>query len=337
VTNIKKDTRSEYGISLAVGVITAIAGFLLAYNIGILIAISSATLWAFFGFFAAEFLKYASKQKSEREDFLNQMDVKIDTRVGTILEYSALHSKKLEETLVKLRNTSEKRKWIIAKFISRKLSDDFSSLKIEIDGDSYSDFSRNLYSECERSIHVTSPFAPEDWFLALNLDKNGTLQEIRDGVDVSRDRILSLAPHLKAFMDSPAEIKKRLVILSDADWKVLNNKENKDNLNCLKKFLDVEGGGDIETRFIANTNLLKGRLLAKGIDFEKFDYAIFDGELLLKWEKPPKTELQKEMPLYLDIGIPADCKGLMKIFEFDKRDIYKTGDKIVDDIEKGNS
>lgn len=217
----------------------------------------------------------------------------VEDRLTNVLEHAAFFTEddKLEKTALSLLwQKTGGPAWIAAKFISKQLSDSFSVLKFDINGDDYSDFSGKLYPECTSSIFLTSPFTPAEWFRQLYPDHaDDVINEINKGGDLS----YSLPSHVESLISAKkAGFKKRLVILPSGNWLSLNAQEK-----LLEKFLEMNEG--IETRFVEKEKLTAKYPFVSEIDFDfsKYDYAIFDNEILLKWERPGKAN--EKRPLFL--------------------------------------
>jgi len=245
---------------------------------------------------------------------------KISNRLKEMAEHAAFFTERnrVEDNIFNLlRRTRGRKIWIIAKFISRQLSNSFSTLRIDIEGDDYSRFSEKLYPECEHSIYLTCPFTPREWFEQLL--SNEDVDKIERGEQLPEDKI---PPHVRALISAPAPDKKRLVILGEDKWKELYDSRN---INFLREFLRINRG--IEIRFV------KKEILSEKIRYdydENEDIAIFDRELLLKWERPSSRD--ERTPLYLE----ESCdRNLLKIFEFERyASYYKTGKDLLTDVER---
>lgn len=293
------------------------------------ITITLSLMWSFFGWFLAEYFKILKRRKKEtqelkkeREQFLSQIDKKMDDRITRMIEHSALYTEnqRLEKALDLLRKTRGKKMWIVAKFISKQLASSFSALQIEIDGDDYSAFAESLYPECEDSICLTCPFTPIEWFEQLGLSSERLRQMFNKGGHIHES---DLPPHVKALLSSPAKVK-RLVILSSDKWR---RELNKEKSQYLEEFLEVNKS--IETKFVTREELRS----RTGCDYdENLDFAVFDRQLMLIWERPLLAAEKK--PLTLCPEIPDEYKRLHEFFRFERYPFFKSGEKVLEEIKQ---
>lgn len=287
---------------------------------------SFAIMWGFFGFVLTE-------HKIERKKFLSivdsiqkrvdNIDKKLEEKLGNLIEHAAFYTenKKLEGAITSLRTTQGKKMWIIAKFISKQLSSSLSSGTIAMNANDYSEFAENLYPECEDFIFLTCPFTPKEWLYELYPPER--VEKIKEGNSIKPNEI---PRHVKALSASPASVK-RLVILNCHQFKELYDAEQ---IIFLEEFLHVNKG--VETMFVDKETLLD----EIGFDYdEKRDYAIFDKQLLLIWERgEKKSKAGEERTLFLEPELSTnDSKSLLNFFDFERRlNIYKGGKTIIEEI-----
>lgn len=299
-------------------------------------------LWGFFSWIATEqYKRYARRQQTE-EQFVRVLETKLDTmlkpiqeRLGNLIEHSAFYTtdQKLEDAINSLRSTQGKRVWIVAKFISKQLSDTFSELKVQISGDDYSSFAATLYPECETSIYLTSPFTPRQWFDQLL--KGSHIQRIREGRQLEATEI---PEHVRGLLASPAPTKRRLVVLCDEAWKELTCAHPTDQPHtqaCVEKrrfleeFLRLShdtGHSVIDTRFATESDVKRKVPGYEG----SADYAIFDEQLSLKWTRPSAAEDAAATPLCLHARINDTERRLCRLFKFDWGEkILQSGEEIL--------
>jgi hypothetical protein len=257
----------------------------------------------------------------------------IEDRLPKMRELTAFFtdSNKLESHLDYLHTAHGGLAWIVAKFISEKISNSFvKKWTIEINGSRYSRFAAKLYQECDDSIYLTSPFTPRQWFEYLTETQ---VKQIKDGQHLSEEEI---PEHVHALLHSPAPRKKRLVILDDSAWSEVECDTGcGGGLTCLaklrllKEFLRVNGEnldtGEslIETRFAKVSNL-QGEITEY---VPTTDYAIFDKELALRWEDIPgsahgdadgastSAEARKHRNLILSPELSEAEHELVRLFE----------------------
>jgi hypothetical protein len=252
----------------------------------------------------------------------------VEGRFAGLLEHTAFFTEnnKMESALGLLRSTQGRRTWIVAKFISKKLSKSFD-LRIDVDGPEYSAFAEKLYPECEDAIFITMPTTPGEWF-----------KQLLTPADVSSVAAGSLVPkpppHVRELLSATAPVKRRLVVLDDSQWVELHcvhsgfghDARCAEKRNFLKAFLDINKG--IDTRFVKRETL-KAIL---GLDYNsRVDYAIFDRQLVLKWERPSDNSMK--MALHLLPHLPTDEAAVLDLFDFDRHvNYYKKGNTLLKDL-----
>ncbi len=214
--------------------------------------------------------------------FPRLLDRKFDKRLSMFMEYFALgtENRRFEEAIDLVRSTNGRIQWIIAKFVSKKLSKEFdTSAYIEIKDVNiveYSQFISQIVSESEYSMKWTCPYSPAEWFKKLEPD------EYNDWKKQKRELEIDVYPqHLKAFVQSCVP-KQRLVNLTSEQYKALLNEENRWDFEQFVKFADASHR--LEMRFV-NTNSLTETLMCKNSD-----YAVFDDGVVIEWDKNPTNE-----------------------------------------------
>lgn len=287
------------------------------------LTICFALVFGFFGAVSVEYFKVLLRRKRERAAFLNEVDKTIENRLSKMVEHTAFFTEngKLEGIIQLLKNMPGKKKWIIAKFISRQLSDSFlANFQIDIDTHNYSAFAESLYQECEEAIFLTSPFTPEEWFMQLIPDEK--VKRIQRGIRGASSEYETPA-HVRALSASPAVVKRRLVILSNDKWIQM---EDATKVNLLKEFLKVNK--EVDTRFIMQEDL-QNKL---DVDYTgTFDFAIFDRRLFLQWERPANGKDKKPLCMYTDV--PDSHRRLVDLFDYKRHGaFYKTGAELLSDI-----
>ena len=260
----------------------------------------------------------------------------IEERLRKMIEHTALFTdtNRLEDHLALLRKYEGGLAWIVAKFISRKLSEGFAQKwTFEIEADQYSDFAAELYKECRQSIYLTSPLTPREWFEQLFWTKADRIRRIKLGEMLEESEIPA---HAKALVAAQAPDKKRLVILSDERWKEVTcccEGVEKRSMTCkekyylLKEFLRVNGQpapdqkepglsplGEypVDTRFVKQSDIQRR---FANYDLEK-DYAIFNRMIRLKWSprREGANDVAKKGPLELSGDIAEAEEWLIDHF-----------------------
>lgn len=299
----------------------------------IAISLSSAVMWAFLSLVFTDYIKSVRRHKEEREEFLSivdsihkrvdNIDKKLEEKLGNLIEHAAFYTenKMLEGAITSLRTTQGKKMWIIAKFISKQLSSSLSCGTIAMNSNDYSAFAENLYPECEDFIFLTCPFTPKEWFYELYPPER--VEKIKEGSSIKSNEI---PRHVNALSASPAKVK-RLVILNCHQFKELYDTEQ---ITFLEEFLQVNKG--VDTMFVDKEKLID----EISFDYdERRDYAIFDKELLLIWERGEKElKAGEERTLFLEPKLYTnDSKNLLDIFDFERRlNIYKEGRTIIEEV-----
>ena len=297
-------TTIEHIVSVVVGSVAAYLGHTSGDNEWCL-----AILWFYIGLISTEFILHLRGRKREGEDLVKQMGKHIDSRMKDIMRHACIceENNNFEKVLQSLHTTSDRKMWIVAKFISKKLNCDFASLEIEIDAKSYSDFVSNLYPECRDSIYLTCPFTPKEWFKQLYTSKEKRYNIEKIGVG-------DLPPHTRELLNSPVKNKKIHVILNPTDWEDMCKDEN---LPYLKKFLEVNKG--LQLRFTLESELKEK--LGIELRIKELDYMIFDEELMLIWEKPKKPNQPTTLGLHTDI---SPTHQILDIFDYDRYGFFGT-------------
>ncbi|MCJ7508011.1 MAG: hypothetical protein MUO85_04680, partial [candidate division Zixibacteria bacterium] len=142
------------------------------------------------GLFASAYYFERLNWKRKVDEIMQELGG-IQDRLLKMIEHTAFFTEnnKLERTALNLLwEKTGGPAWIAAKFISKQLSESFSALKFDIDGDEYSNFSGKLYQECMSSIFLTSPFTPVEWFRQLYPDHaDEVIEAINRGVPLAYD------------------------------------------------------------------------------------------------------------------------------------------------------
>ena len=285
--------------------------------------ISFSIIWIVLGLIITEFMGYVKYRRSEKDEFILELgklidaknsqmrdDLKItntncERKLKSVIGNAAFHSESeaLKQALQWLHNTEGKKAWILAKFISKQLTESFSELKISIDSAGYSKFAEDsLYPESEDSIYLTSPFTPEEWL--KNFFGTNEMIHIEQTGELADNSIIP--PHVRALNATHhAKDKKRLVILSDDAWETLFQARY---VNYLRAFQAINSQTD--TKF-AKFSILKTEGILKDDDKNK-DFAIFDKTVFLSWERT-SDNIEKK-PLSLQSTVPSQYKKLLDLF-----------------------
>ncbi len=322
----------ELAVSIIVGFIAAGVGGWLVSEISLKVAISSAILWGFFGFIAVEYYKDIRKRKKERTEFLKRVDENIDKRMENICQYTALYTKNgsFEGIIEPLSNEHfGKVKWVISKFISKKIGAEFGYPECineivlkDFNSQEYSEFTMGLYPESENCIFLTSPFTPEEWFKILlnKVDFN----QVKNGKQLPYEKF---PPHIKSLLQSSAE-RKRLVILKDRQWKI-SFKNTPENRRFLDEFCRINGK-KIELRFVKQSKLKKEIPQLNDYQFNTTDIAIYDRKVLLEWKK--KTAKIGDLHLKF-----PPTERLLNLFNFKDITFYETHETVIAEMNESRA
>jgi len=305
-------------IDIIVCIIAASVGGFLTLDAGWKVALSSAILWGFFGLVAVRYIKEVVIRDKERDKFLERVDTNIDKRMEKVSQYVALHTKNgsFEGITRPLGDPSfGKVKWVIAKFISRKISEDFGPpgainevIMKDINAQEYSKFTKDLYPESESSIFLTSIFTPKEWFRALLSDEEYNL--VREGGTLPRE---DFPFHMQALLDCPVE-RKRLLILVDEKWDECFS-DSSEAKKLLKEFKRINGT-EIELRFVKESILKKKIPQLRIFPFQTTDIAIYDRKVLVEWKR--KDGEIGDMHLTFQLS-----ERLLDLFDFKSISFYK--------------
>ena len=212
------------------------------------------------------------------------IDKKFEYRFTKIIEYFALGTKNqnFEKAINLVRETHGRIQWIVAKFVSEKLSREFdSSASIEIRDVhimEYSAFVTEIISECKRSMKWTCPYSPSEWFKKLKRDDYEKLKKDGKDLDISK----SIYPeHLVAFIQSRVA-KQYVVNIGNSKYIDLIDKKNRWDFEQFTKYLCENNGIDLK--------FMEIDLLPITIKRKNSDYMIFDDRVIIEWEKNQNDE-----------------------------------------------
>lgn len=270
---------------------------------------------------------WAYEQFVTKEDFFQHISKRIsiiEARLEKMNEHVAFYSDDLrvERNAIGLvRSKSAGVMWIVAKFISRQFSSSFAKLEISLNGNEYSQFAMALYPECTSSICLTSPFTPVEWFRQVFPHNADVVLS-----DMKKGRSVQAPPHAQALTQSIAPTKKRIVVLDSGNWISLIAQSD-----ILREFLKMNKG--VETRFVRRDDLIRHHPFAASerFDFSRYDYAVFDSEILLEWERPLLPTERRALALIdiKDVNTPDTYRGIASdVFAF-QSGLHLTGDEVM--------
>lgn len=322
----------EHAATLIITSVAALAGGLLTLDMPISVTISFTLLWAAFGFFGAEYLVAMKKQRKEREEFLEKVDGDIDKRMDKLCLYTTLFTENgsFEGITGPLANQHfGSVKWIIAKFVSEKISADFGYpdsvneivLK-DLNIHRYSKFATSIYVECESSIYVTSPFTPEEWFKALL--NPADFEKVKNGKPLLED---SYPVHVKILRQCSVE-KKRLILLEPKQWDQCFSK-SEENICFLNEFCHVND--KVDMRFVKISKIIEEYPQLKEYPLEKTDIAIYDRKVTTEWKKKGEQGEEETKIGDLHLKFPPSAI-LLDLFDFAENAFYETCESLTTQI-----
>jgi len=253
-----------------------------------------AAIWSLVSCVLTEVIGLFHKYHKEYKELVDREIPKINSKLNQAIEIMTIDAedKSFENKLRLLRNKEGGIKWIVAKFIAKQLALKFNELSFRINSHTYSNFSKQLYYEVDTSLFLTNSFNPYEWVKTLisDLDYEQIISTLvtqtKDTFDtwwksdiIKKNLEEKYTPeHTKAWKDIAKHNidRKRLIIL---------HKSELENFFVYEPFYlffkKVNGISDDNTRF-TTYDYLK----TEGINIEvnKYDYAIFDSEIVLEWE-----------------------------------------------------
>ncbi|GHT35868.1 hypothetical protein FACS189427_06210 [Planctomycetales bacterium] len=296
-------------------------------------------LWAVCSTLLAEVtlivVAHESRSKNIVEDQIQKIKEKLDKAIEIVTVGS--DSGGFEDALRKLKAQDTSARWIMSKFIAKQLANNFTHLRISIDGDGYTQFSAELYGEVKKSLFLTSSFDPYEWAKTL-WTKNGLFDEldslIKDGkaiTDTDNSKLLKkltdVAPHLTAWknLNLASEDKKRIIVLHRNEWNNFFVYEP-----YFLVFEEISGiiKDDTHTKFLIFESY-QDLLGNDGLDTDKRDYAVYDEKIILQWDNPLKEKDKTALEL-LPLG-NADEEPWRRINELKNK---WDGAKSVKDLKK---
>jgi hypothetical protein len=220
-------------------------------------------------------IKSLTENTRNNENILVKITL-IEEKVNKSIGIFAVNSDdNIFEKQLEILKTKEKGlKWIVARFIAKQLAFHFDKLSFEINSQDYSRFSKKLYAEVAESLYLTNSVTPYKWFNNL-FTSNFDINSIEDK---------DIPAHITTWRHLD-KTKKRLIILSENE---INDLYKYDIY--FDKYNEINKATDDNTRYIAYEELQRRVPEISTFAINKFDYAIFDNEIALKWELPTKND-----------------------------------------------
>ncbi|MDR2581162.1 MAG: hypothetical protein LBC85_09250 [Fibromonadaceae bacterium] len=218
-------------------------------------------------------------------------------------------------------NKTCRTKWIVSVFILKQLDSNFGELTFSIKGTDYSLFAQKLFEIYDDKKHyqmkkkdtindkilLTCSLNPYEWIKSLYMNSEeimpnlATKKKFNNWPDKNN---LDLVPnYIKALKEVPKEKRKRLIVIDEPKYFFLT-----ETYYLYFKHLNAIEDCDKNTCFVTYDTLNKTLTYIKDIEVERYDYAIFNGEIALKW-KMPDSDYSKETDLVLiDLHSSANSK-----------------------------
>ena len=220
--------------------------------------------------------------------FLRDMKVDIDDRFQDLAKHAALGvpQERFRDWLDCIADNKGSHRWIIAKYISRKLDMDFPTVKgtrlkfADSDGVRISTLFANLIREARKYIYLTFPYQPKQYFSTFyrsvcnNCDGTSCILGTRKMPNDVRKRWPPA--HIKAISNRKNIDVIRIVTVP---WDKNNGQEE-----CLKTLEKISKSAGIDTKHFDGTSRKEVKALVEDINNKLLDVNIFDG-LVVIWDR----------------------------------------------------
>lgn len=274
-------------------------------------------------------------QPKERKEFSKKTEEKLDHIIRHAAFFTENHT--LERHLEPLADPSfGKAKWLVAKFISKKLSSDFKvgSVIRAVNAIDYSSFARELIKECNRSVYLTVVFEPFQWFKNL-LEDSPHKDELSKILSGNQTKI-EYFPHLDELKKNKQPTKRRLIILETSEWEAMckGGKYGNEEVskvaaqNCLKEFIRLNNEAGVELRFVKlETFPYNYKSFLNNLNLKTTDYGIYEEKVLVRWQMTDSN--------LGDLWLETDAVGFqdfIKLFDFEQpefKNVYFTEENML--------
>lgn len=306
--------RSQFGIRVLVALIGAVLGLVLGkYSAPKGAETAWQVLTTITGFLFGLVLE-DSKEYFTEFKFLRQTLADITKKIDELSVFYAFRTD--EKTLENLLSTSEKietrARWVVPFFVSRMLSSQIrEASKVGFlvgRGSGFSQLLSRLLPFCSRSVSMTCPYTPRQWFEELLEDARR--RELAMGNKLS---FSDFPGHVKDFLNLSVPTKNRLVLLRDDDLTDLFATSNLDALQCFLRYAD--GEFNVSTRFACESVLCRGDCIHKAecnVFKDRRDIQLWDESVLVEYSSARQyceVSLQPSL-IYRDLFTTcfnADC------------------------------
>ncbi|MBN2131471.1 MAG: hypothetical protein JW741_18365 [Sedimentisphaerales bacterium] len=195
----------------------------------------------------------------------------------------------MEELLKSTESIRGRARWLVPLFLSRKFSRELSEkdkVQIALDDVQYSQLLEQLIPYCSRSIKMTCPYPPDEWFRRLFKDDSVK----RDHALAGNMEFAHFPPHSQKFLTLNVETKQRLVIISKEQRRLFESE-----INPLKTFLKCcNSSYNIDTKFVYQPILCNGCEKEGQCTLWTRDFQIWDDAISVEYDHagPQIVELQ---------------------------------------------
>jgi hypothetical protein len=255
-------------------------------------------------------------------------------KIGAIVEYFALnsHDNELGQLLLNLRETDGNMKWLVSKFLSKKIGLDFvgsSKEEIIIADNNLGTFQtilENVINECENNICWTNPRLPEEWFKEA---KKGQDVDDYDTDNLFRYRLDDFTL-LRCFANSRVE-KTRIINISNTKFNKLIGKSllQADPKTKLRYAKYLKHFIRLNEKEIPNCKLLfVNYSKIAGIDpqIQKADFGIYDNKIVMGINSR----------IFLKLNDSKYINAIKKLHDENSQAVYRS-DSIVNLFKKNTS
>lgn len=336
---MKKMKIKEFKFGILAAILGGISGCVLTFKTpkdDLWYSFFAGLVWAFLFFLTTELFRFHLSYEEEIEKW-------VDKKFQRIIEFIAISTKngRFETVLKKLRDQNlGNLRWALAKFISHSLHKSFEGedkvIKIQqVELSEYSDLLAELMSECRKSIYMTCPYTPKEWFSELNFD---VCRNCSDASNCQKNKIMlyevkERGRHLLAFFNSNVIEKFRMINPPDISF------FKKENLRCINNFISFYENGreiniidhyNIQHKIIAQKDLnpsnnddLK-QIIAK-------DFNVLDDKLVMMWDEYKDKPGKGTCTLILE---PSKVENYVNIFQDKKKPDDRDFKKVLENIQQ---
>ena len=250
-----------------------------------------------------------------------EIAVRVVNKLDAMIRSHALHTSDriLESYLRKMEDSSySKVRWIIAKFVSKKLNKAFEDDKpdvLKLEDIGYVDHA-NLFTQLiheAKNVYLTCVYHPAAWFENLkdvSREPYTCIESGRIWCESCHNKLYP--PHFITFLDNPHNGERvRVFLLDPSNW---NGLMNEDNYEDFLKFIGPCKEHHIETFFV-NLQIAteqKGDLYGMRKKLKKpEDYNVFDNQVVITYRE--RTRKVNQMLKLVDEPPSIRKKGTLEL------------------------